>query len=339
MLRPIEADDLDALVDLAHQLDSMNLPADREFLTERIEISLRSFGEAQGDRRECIYVFVLEDTNAQRCVGTCTILAKHGRPGTPYFWLAVTEEERRCAPLGKRILHKKLQMRSTEDGPTEIGGLILDPAYRRHKEKCGKALSTVRFAYMSLHPDRFERDVIAEMLSPFEETGDNLLWNAFGAKFTGMPYREADHRSSRDKQFIADLFPVDPVYATLFPERMQDVIGTPNDTARAALRILEKIGFRYLSQVDPFDGGPYYGAAREAISCVRDRRQLVLPGEVAAYDAPPEGSLALVAAEGRHGFRATVVPLGTEGAPFVSQECRDALGVAAGDRVNVTPLP
>ena len=83
----------------------------------------------------------------------------------------------------------------------------------------------------------------------------------------------------------------------------------------------------------------YYGAAREAISCVRDRRQLVLPGDVALYDAPPEGPLALVAAEGRHGFRATVVPLSTEGAPFVSQECRDALGVAGGDRVNVTPLP
>ncbi len=132
MLRPIEADDLDALVDLAHQLDSMNLPADREFLAERIEVSLRSFGAAQDDRRECIYVFVLEDTNARRSVGTCTNLAKHGRPGAPYFWLAVTEEERRCAELEKRIVHTKLQMRSTEDGPTEIGGLILDPAYRRH---------------------------------------------------------------------------------------------------------------------------------------------------------------------------------------------------------------
>ena len=72
---------------------------------------------------------------------------------------------------------------------------------------------------MSLHPDRFEREVIAEMLSPFEAPGKNLLWDAFGARFTGLSYREADHLSSRTKQFIADLFPRDPVYATLFPEQ------------------------------------------------------------------------------------------------------------------------
>jgi arginine N-succinyltransferase len=338
ILRPVEASDLDALVSLADQLDSMNLPADRDFLAERISRSERSFAGTLEDWREGVYVFVLVDTDAGRCIGTSTIIAKLGRHDAPYFWLAVTSEERRSSELGRRFVHTKLQLRSTEDGPTEIGGLILDPSYRRHKEKCGKALSTVRFAYISLHPERFEREVIAEMLSPFEETGANLLWDAFGAKFTGLPYREADHLSSRKKQWIADLFPRDPVYATLFPEAVQAVIGKPTETAVAALRILEKIGFRYLSQVDPFDGGPYYGAARDAITCVRERRQLVLPGRPAPA-GPPDGPLALVSADGRLGFRATVVPAAPDGAPFVSQECRDALGVGAGDRVSVTPLP
>jgi arginine N-succinyltransferase len=339
ILRPVEPSDLDALVSLAGQLDSMNLPADRDFLAQRIALSRRSFAGELGDWREGIYVFVLEDGDAGHCVGTSTILAKHGRPGAPYFWLAVTEEERRSRELGRRFVHTKLRLRSTEDGPTEIGGLILDPAYRRHKEKCGKALSTVRFAYISLHPQRFEREVIAEMLSPFTETGTNLLWEAFGARFTGLPYREADHLSSRKKQWIADLFPRDPVYATLFPKEVQEVIGKPNDSAVAALRILEKIGFRTLQQVDPFDGGPYVGAARDAITCVRERRSLVLPAEPLHDESPPEGPLALLSALGRHGFRATVVPADDEGAPFVSLPCRDALGVSAGDRVSVTPLP
>jgi len=154
-----------------------------------------------------------------------------------------------------------------------------------------------------------------------------------------MPYREADHLSSRSKQFIADLFPVDPVYATLFPDEVQQVIGRPNDTARAALRILEKIGFRNLKQVDPFDGGPYYGAARDAISCISDRRTLVLPGAPASQAEASELPLVLVSAEGRHGFRATVVPQTADGAPIVSQQSRDALGVRGGDRVSVTPLP
>ena len=338
MLRPVEERDLDALVELARQLDSMNLPSDRDFLASRIEISERSFGGRVDDWRETVYVFALEDTVAGRCVGTSTILAKHGRPGMPYFWLAVTTEERRSVELDKRFVHTKLQLMSSEDGPTEIGGLILDPGYRKHAEKCGKALSIVRFAYMSLYPDRFEREVIAEMLSPFEAPGQNLLWDAFGARFTGLSYREADHLSARSKQFIADLFPRDPVYATLFPPEVQEVIGETNETAKAALRILEKLGFRPLNQVDPFDGGPYVGAAREAIVSVRERRRLVLPGLVSDRIAA-EDALALLSAEGQFGFRATVVPLDDEGAPLVSKRCREALGVTAGDQVLVTPLP
>ena len=338
ILRPARENDLDDLVALAEQLDSMNLPSDRKFLQSRIEISLRSFAGAAGQHG--IYVFVLEDSEARRCVGTSAILAKHGVPGNPYYWLELSTEERRSDQLGKRFAHTKLQLRSSEDGPTEIGGLILEPSYRRHARKCGKALSVVRFAYMSSHPERFQRQVIAEMLSPFEACGKNLLWEAFGAHFTGMPFRQADHLSARNKQFIADLFPRDPVYATLFPEHVQAAIGKPNDSARAAVRILEKVGFHYLNHVDPFDGGPYYGTARDAISSVSERRELVLPGSEPEEPGPfAEPRLALVSAEGGRGFRATVLTLDEDGAPRVPKTYREALGVTAGDRVSVTPLP
>jgi len=344
ILRPIETRDLDDLVALAGMLDSMNLPSDRGFLAARIGSSQRAFasvaaGKPRGTRESDIFVFALEDTETQRCVGTSTILSKHGVPGNPYYWFEVSSEERRSEELDRRFVHQRLRLRSSEDGPTEIGGLILDPSYRRHREKCGKALSIVRFAFISLHPERFEREVIAEMLSPFEASGENLLWEAFGSRFTGLSYQEADHLSARDKRFIADLFPRDPVYVTLFPEAVQEIIGKPNDTARAALRILEKVGFHYLNQVDPFDGGPYYGAARDAISSVRERRQLVLPGRVYEGVRPPDAPLALLSANAKLGFRATVVPLDENHAPLLSKDGREALGVAAGDRVSVTPLP
>jgi arginine N-succinyltransferase len=289
IVRPIGPGDLDALVDLAHQLDSMNLPAEREFLDKRIQLSERSFAGAHADWRDGVYVFALEDTDSGRCVGTSTIIAKHGRPGRPYFWLAVTNEERRSADLGVRFVHPKLQLFSTEDGPTEIGGIILDPAYRRHKEKCGKALSIVRFAYISMHPERFEREVIAEMLSPFDESGRSLLWDAFGARFTGLPYREADHLSGRTKQFIADLFPRDPVYVTLFPEPVQAVIGRPGDSTKAALHILEKIGFRAARRGrDARDG------AREPPGARRNRGRVRLPRHRGA-DRPGGGALRIAA--------------------------------------------
>jgi arginine N-succinyltransferase len=339
ILRPVAERDLDDLVVLAALLDSMNLPSDRAFLAQRIHDSQRSFAGDASRRSEAVYVFVLEDLAQRRCVGTSTILAKHGTPASPHFWLELSTEERQSTELQRRFAHDKLRLRSSTDGPTEIGGLILDPLYRRHAEKCGKALSIVRFAYIAAHLECFEREVIAEMLSPFEANGTNRLWDAFGALFTGLSFREADRLSTRTKNFIADLFPRDPVYATLFPPAVQQVIGKPNETAVAAVRILEKVGFRYLHQVDPFDGGPYFGAARDAIASVRERRELVLPS--LADDEPVEmhEPLALLSADGSFGFRAVVVPLDDDGFPCVAKECREALGVSAGDRVAVTPLP
>ena len=117
ILRPIELRDLDDLVALASQLDSMNLPSDRDFLEARIQASQRSF--ASGDRHG-IYVFALEDSAAGRCVGTSMILAKHGVPGVPYYWFELSTETRRSVELHKRFTHTKLRLRSTEDGPTEI---------------------------------------------------------------------------------------------------------------------------------------------------------------------------------------------------------------------------
>ena len=220
ILRPVAESDLDAIVALAQQLDSMNLPSDRDFLA-RARAGLAALLRGQPGRLAQRRVRLRARGHARPDARSAPRRSSPSRAGRecPTSGCAVTSEERRSDELGKRFVHTKLQLMSTEDGPTEIGGLILDPDYRRHPERCGKALSIVRFAYISLHPDRFEREVIAEMLSPFEAPGKNLLWDAFGARFTGLPYREADHLSSRTKQFIADLFPRDPVYATLFPKR------------------------------------------------------------------------------------------------------------------------
>jgi arginine/ornithine N-succinyltransferase beta subunit len=117
------------------------------------------------------------------------------------------------------------------------------------------------------------------------------------------------------------------------------VIGQANETAVAALRILEKIGFRNLCKVDPFDCGPYVGASRDAIASVNERTNLVLPGLPREAPETDEDALVLIAAEGRRGFRATMVPTTSDGSPYVPAAARDALGVEAGERVSITPLP
>jgi len=80
ILRPVQSRDLSDLVALARTLDSVNLPDDPAFLEERVARSQRSFAKEIGDWREGVYVFMLEDTTAGRCVGTSMIRAKHGTP-------------------------------------------------------------------------------------------------------------------------------------------------------------------------------------------------------------------------------------------------------------------
>ena len=125
ILRPVRGGDLVDLVSLAGQLDSVNLPSDRDFIARRIERSERSFAGRMEDPSDAIFMFALEDTRERATVGSSMILSKVGRPGAPYYWLEVSTEERRSAELGHRFVHTKLRLRWTEDGPTEIGGLIL----------------------------------------------------------------------------------------------------------------------------------------------------------------------------------------------------------------------
>ena len=339
LYRPIRASDLDAILELAIRHDSMNLPNDRAFLVERIERSEASFSRAIGDWRERIYMFVAEAVETGDVIGTSLILAKHGSESVPFYWLEVTSEERSSETLGKHFVHQKLQLRSTCDGPTEVGGLVLDPRHRGNASNCGKCLSAVRFAYIAMHPERFEREVVADIISVPVREGEKTLWDVFGARFTGVSYREADHLSARDKSFIADLLPQDPVYTTLFPEAVRAQLGRPADEAIPAVKILEKLGFSRLNQIDPFDGGPYLGCSRDAIVSVRDRRKLVLPSALPATDAPATAERTLISAERELGFRSTVAACDERGTPLLDAATRTALGVSPGDEILVTPLP
>ena len=110
-------------------------------------------------------------------------------------------------------------------GPTEIGGLIVSPEYRKKPERLGLLISYVRFLYIAMHRDWFRDELLAELLPPLEPDGTSHLWNALGRKFTDMTYAEADRLSKKNKEFVKGLFPEGPIYATLLPEDAQSVIG------------------------------------------------------------------------------------------------------------------
>lgn len=50
-------------------------------------------------------------------------------------------------------------------------------------------------------------------------------------------------------------------------------LGRVGQETRPAQHLLESIGFEYLNEVDPFDGGPHYGAELKNISIVKNGRK------------------------------------------------------------------
>ena len=331
--------DEEQLLEVARHLDSVNLPDDRDSIHEIVDHSYKSFtGEIQNPRLRT-YVFVLIDLQSQRIIGTSMIIAQLGRRGAPYIYFDVIDEEKYSATIDKHFHHTVLRIGYSYNGPTEIGGLVLMPEYRKATEKLGLMISYVRFLYIAVHRDVFQDEVLAELLPPLEPDGTSHLWEALGRRFTGMSYADADFLSKKNKEFIKGLFPEAVVYAALLSDEAQKVIGKTGSQTRGVEKLLRRIGFRYAHRVDPFDGGPHYAAPMNEITLVEqtfkvDTAHPIVPA--------PGDEKALVAVECPQApfFRAVVAKVRDERPTSlgVAQDAWDYLGLQAGTPVVVLPL-
>jgi arginine N-succinyltransferase len=339
LIREAFTEDLDPIHEVASHLDTVNLPNDRGILEKIIDLSCRSFaGAVEVFERE--YLFVLEDMEKKKIIGTCMIHAQHGTRRAPHIFFEVVEEERYSETLDRYFVHRCLHLGYNYNGPTEIGGLILLPAYRGRPEALGKVLSYVRFLYLAVHRDRFRDDVLSELLPPLEPDGTSPLWECLGRHFTGLSYQEADRLSKNNKEFIRTLFPQVPLYTCLLPKNVQAVIGAVGPQTRGVEKMLRQIGFAYQQRIDPFDGGPHFGARTEDITLVKATRKARVVAVDGADDGRPYGILAAEQGRTPH-FRA----LGARYRPIaggleigLTDATRSALGVEPGDDVAYLPL-
>lgn len=337
VIRGATPDDAPQMMELARHLNTVNLPHDAEAVAEILDLSQRSFSGALKDPRRREYVFVLEDLEAQRIIGTSKILAQLGRRDAPYIFLDVIVEEKYSQTLDRHFVHTVLRLGHSYEGPTEIGGLIVLPEFRLVPERVGMMISYVRFLFMAMHRGLFRNEVVAELLPPLLPDGTSHLWEALGRKFTDMDYSEADRLSKRNKEFIKSLFPSGDVYVSILPNDAQEVIGKVGRETRGVEKMLRRIGFQYCNRIDPFDGGPHFRAITDEIALVR-RTHRVAARPVVAF----EGQRALVATDLKEApyFRATscAVRFDDDGAVLLPRGVFDFLGIAEGAEVSVLPL-
>src|SRR5262244_4113372 len=325
LLRDAQKSDLPSIKRLAVSLNTVNLPNDEEELAALLDRSMKSFSGRIQDSRRGKYLFVLEDVAAGKIAGTSLIIAQHGTFEAPHVFYEVTEREHYSASIDRHFRHQVLSIAYNYDGPTEIGGLVVDPRYRRSPERAGKQLSYVRMLFIAMHRSAFREKVLAELLPPLLPNGKSLLWEAIGRKFTGLTYQDADRLSRQNREFIKELFPASDIYATLFPERTQRVIGEVGAGSRPVQKMLEQIGFKYVERIDPFDGGPHYEAKTEDVSvidryrsCRLSPRELNRPGD--------EALVASERASGRNRFRAVKTQVAFDNRQaLISLEAREML--------------
>lgn len=271
-------------------------------------------------------------------VGTSQVRAHQGGPGNPNWAFKVTEKEPYSESLRFGTTHSVGQLYGDESGPTEIGGLIIQPSYRGHSERPGRFLSFVRFHFIGLYRQLFADRVLAEMMAPVSAEGDNIFWDAFGRKFIPVKFAEADRFCQHNRAFIPELLPKEEIYLSLFPLEVQNAVGVVSRETIPARRLLESLGFRYRGFVDPFDGGPHLDAPTDEIPMVRDTKRV----ELGKATTPDRCTMPAIVSNmtRERGFRAAQVNVEVVGDTQIrlTAGAMAALGVKPGMQVGFTPV-
>ena len=269
-LRASRPDDLEHLYEMAKLTGGgfTNLPPDRDALGEKLETSAKAFANTGTELVDETFVLVLENTETGAVRGTCQLMTKVGQQW-PFYSYRTNTLTQYSQELDRTVRAEMLSLSTDLEGSSEVGGLFLHPNERAGG--LGLLLARSRYLFIAMHRSRFADRVLAELRGIIDDRGGSPFWDGVAGRFFGMTFQEADYFNAiNGNQFIADLMPKHPVYIAMLDDDARDVIGLPHPTGRAAMRMLEKEGFKYEGYVDIFDGGPTMIARTDDVVSVKD---------------------------------------------------------------------
>lgn len=328
VIRAATPDDLQAIYEMAKLTGGgfTNLPADRKSLEGKIQRSTDCFAREDNDLSDELFVLVLENTESGEIRGTCQLLTQVGQKW-PFYSYRLSTLTQHSAELSRTFRAEILSLVTDLEGSSEVGGLFLHPNERAGG--LGMLLARSRYLFIGLHRARFADRILAELRGIIDDAGDSPFWDSIAGRFFGMSFDEADtFNALHGNQFIADLMPKHPVYVAMLSDGARHVLGRPNVSGRAAMRMLENEGFAHENYVDIFDGGPTMTARTDQVHSIRNARD----AKIAGLDEG--GKTSLVAAGRLADFRCAYGKV-TDGADGVTLDAKTAeiLRVGAGDAV------
>ncbi len=337
VVRPSRIEDLDGLMELATKagIGLTTLPASKKVLAEHLADSNTAFERDVTRPRGERYLLVMENMLSGKLVGCAGLV---GRVGgfDPFYSYAIENIVKESAGLGVQKDITTLNLVEDHKGPSEIGTLFVDPEFRQGGH--GRLMSLSRFLFMAACPQRFTKNVIAEMRGNVDPEVGSPFWDAIGRHFFEMRFVDADKRSAANKQFIADLMPKHPIYLPMLPEAAQAVIGQVHPEAKPALKLLKQEGFQFGNEVDIFDAGPLYRVATAEVRTIKNSREGIFSR---ALPEEPEGPLMIICNNAQD-FRATLgrVEVLDDGSVGMTSGVALSLGLHLGQSVRfVTARP
>lgn len=295
-------------------------------------------GMAQLEVESDMFMFSILDAESGSVIGTSQIRTRMGGPGNPNWRLAVSEKKFYSASLRFGTTHTVARLDGDETGPSEIGGLILDPGFRGHKLRPGRLLSFIRFHLVGMYRQAFASTILAEMMGPVTSDGDNPFWDAFGRKFIPVKFAEADRFCQHNRTFIEELLPKDEIYLTLLPLEVINQVGVVGRETLPARRMLETLGFKYRGYVDPFDGGPHLDCATDKIPLVQWTRRATIGKATTIERCTDQAIVSVMTSEGDVRGTEAAVEVLENGTVRLQAGTMQMLKVHSGHTVGVTPL-
>lgn len=340
VIRPLQENDLEALYAMAQSAGKglTTLPADRDLLRRKIRHARDTFDQRCAPEAG-LYLFALEDTELEQCVGISGIQARVGLDEVFYnYRLSVTVNASR--ELGVHVRTPTLHLSNDMTDTSEICSLLLSDSHRGGGN--GLLLSRCRFMFLDHFRKHFSEKVFAEMRGVSDKEGRSPLWDALGRQFFDMDFTEADMLSGLgNKSFIAELMPKFPIYLPMLPDEARAVIGRVHDNTAPALKMLQAEGFNFNGMVDIFDGGPVVEAFIHNVRTVRDSadRIVMIRSKPYVTEEGPRDEVMVCNGSFRN-FRVTTVPADCVSIDTISlsESVAKALEVEAGDRVRLAPL-
>jgi len=330
LVRPVTVSDHAEILALAKEagIGMTSLPPDSGVLEKKIARSVASFAGKKESKGNEVFLFVLEDTEKKKLVGTCGIIAHVGLTH-PFYSYKLSTIVQASDTVGIYSQQRVLHMVNDYTGATEIGSLFLLPAYRR--DGIGKFLSRCRYLMLAECPALFSDTVISEIRGVQGENGDSPFYKNLAQHFFQMDFQRADFiNATQGGQFISDLMPKYPIYVNLLDPKAQTVIGVPLQASLPAKQLLEQEGFRHQGYIDVFDGGPTMQAERASIRSVSESRR----SKIAALKPLEHAPLYMAASTSVQDFRMGLVRLEDhKGGLAMEPEAAKALKLDVGDEM------